>query len=186
MLSTKFKAMDTTLKPQLLWKYKSFTETTQKLAKIADPFTKFVKSFGDLAKHMGVFATNFKVMDVQGIMAFKDWTGSITELSKADISKGTGILDFAKGAVDHAFKMGGALLGDKPATDYNEGDKKAQVKSQTDKSKAKTETKGKGGEAPAQHAKMEIDYDRLAQAISSALHNISVDTITAKVIKQSY
>jgi hypothetical protein len=177
MLSTKFKAMDTTLKPILLWKYKTFTETTQKLAKIADPFTKFVKAFGDLSKHMGVFATNFKVMDVQGIMAFKDWTGSITELSKADISKGTGILDFAKGAVDHAFKMGGALLGDKPATDYNESDKKAQVKSQTDKGKAKTEAKGKGGDAPAQHGKLEIDYARLAQAISNAIKTITVDNM---------
>ena len=183
MLSQKHNALDMSLKPQLLWKYKSFTETTQKLAKIADPFSKFVKSFGDLAKHMGVFATNFKVMDVQGIMAFKDWTGSITELSKADISKGSGILDFAKGAVDHAFKMGGALLGDKSATDYTESDKKTQIKSQTEKGKTKTETKGKGGDGPVHHAKMEIDYNKLAQAISSALKNITVDTITAKVLK---
>jgi len=183
MLSTKFKAMDTTLKPQLLWKYKSFTETTQKLAKIADPFTKFVKSFGDLAKHMGVFATNFKVMDVQGIMAFKDWTGSITELSKADISKGSSILDFAKGAVDHAFKMGGELLGGKSPTDYTESDKKTQVKAQTTKTTAKTETKGKGQETQAQHGKADIDYNKLAQAISSALQNITVDTISARVIK---
>ena len=113
-LTKKYQGMDFALKPQLRWKYKSFTDTTERLAKIADPFTKFVKAFGDMAKHMGVFATNFKVMDFQGIMAFKDWTDSITTISKVDLSKSSAILDFAKGVVDNAFPAGNSKeVGDK-------------------------------------------------------------------------
>jgi hypothetical protein len=175
-LTKKYQGMDFALKPQLLWKYKSFTDTTERLAKIADPFTKFVKAFGDMAKHMGVFATNFKVMDVKGIMAFKDWTDSITTISKVDLSKSSAILDFAKGVVDNAFPAGNSKeVGDKPAGSYTETDKKAQIKSQNNKSTDKKITNNTTQDKPG---KLEIDYDRLAQAISSALSNISVDTLT--------
>ena len=180
-LTKKYYGMDFALKPQLLWKYKSFTETTERLAKITDPFTKFVKAFGDMANHMGVFSKNFKVMDPVAINAFRQWSDSMIQVSKIDITKSKGIIDFINGSVDSAFGAGKSpdVPADKKPQDYSESDKRSQVastvkptesaKKQTDKSEPREQI-------------INIDSQAIANAITAALRNLTVNTITTKSI----
>jgi len=164
--------------------FSQFNKEMSRLALIATPFDKFVKSFGEMAKHMGVFTTNFKVMDAQGILAFKDWTGSMVEISKVDISKSDGIINFINDAVSAAFSGGGSkdVSANKSPQDYSESDKRKQVESQNNKGKS-VESTGNIAEEPVKQQIIKIDEAQLAAAISTALRNITVETIKAKKIE---
>jgi hypothetical protein len=177
------KTMRTGMGTTELGRFSFFNAQIGYLTKIVTPFEKFVKAFGDMAKHMGVFSTNFKVMDAQGILAFKDWTDSMVEISKVDISKSDGIVSFINDAVSSAFGGGGSTKVDqgKSPQDYSESDKREQVKSAN-------ESKGKGmasgGEQKAGAQTVKIDEAALASAISTALKNLQVNTIKADRIIQ--
>jgi hypothetical protein len=183
-LSMRYMSMNVSLNPVLIMKYDQFTKITERLAKIATPFEKFVKSFGDMSKHMGTFATNFNVMNPESITAFREWTDSMVQISKVDISQSGGIINFINDAVSSAFGGGGSseVPADKPPQDYSESDKRKQLESQSNKGKGGA---GSGGsEAPAKPQIVKIDEAQLAAAISTALKNITVETIKAKKIER--
>jgi uncharacterized spore protein YtfJ len=136
-----------------------------------------------MAKNMKVFADNFNVMDADGIKAFKDWTDSMVNISKVDITKSGGIIDFVNKTVSAAFPAGGSptVAAGKSPQEYTQSDKKAQVAAQA----------GRGGgmgagaqQQPVMAPVIKIDTTALANAISSALRNISVDTIKANKIER--
>ena len=185
-LTNSYTRMDFTLKPTLLWKYNRFAEITSKLAKIADPFTKFTKAFGDMAKHMGVFAKNFNVMDPIAIKAFHEWSKSMIEVSKIDISKSGAILDFTNKMINAAYGGGDAPTVDKnkKPDDYSEADKKAQTRNVVPlggkKEKKDDDGKGKGGGGGG--ALSAAQLAQITQAVKAGivagLKNLEIDKVT--------
>jgi hypothetical protein len=141
------------------------------------PFERFVKSFGEMAKHMKTFAENFSVMDANGITAFKDWTDSMVQISKVDITKSDGIVKFVNNTTSAAFAAGGSpnVPASKPAQQYTVADKKAQVAAQVGASPASAAPGKQQAAGPAQVVK--IDTTALANAISTALRNITVENL---------
>jgi len=157
--------------------FKLFNDQIKRLAMMASPFERFERSFGRMAKHMGIFATNFKVMNPAAITAFKDWTDSMVTISKVDISKSEGIVGFINKAVDAAFGGGDAVSKDKKPQDYTESDKRAQVNSQTNKKTDSGKTKQKETQ---QQQPAKIDTAAITNAITAALRNLTVQSITVK------
>jgi len=175
-LSMQYMMFNFTLNPVMLIKYDFFMRVTNHLARITTPYEKFVKSFGEMAKHMGVFAKNFNVMDPIAITAFNDWTDSMVTISKVDIGQSEGIIGFINKAVDAAFGGGGSnevLEGKSPQT-YTESDKMNQVKSQA--AKGKEVAGGSGG--GVDEKSNQINTAAITQAITSALRNLTVNSIT--------
>jgi hypothetical protein len=168
-----YKKFEKGLSATLLKNYDSFEKTTERLSKIATPFEKFVKSFGDMAKHMGVFATNFKVMTPEGISSFQEWTDSMIQISKVDITKSEGIVNFVNDTVSAAFGGGKSdkVSADKSPQKYSEADKTNQLSSMQQKP-ASAETGGKA-QAPAP-----IDTSAIVNAIQQGFSNITVDNMT--------
>jgi hypothetical protein len=157
--------------------FKLFNDQIKRLAMMASPFERFERSFGRMAKHMGIFATNFKVMNPAAITAFKDWTDSMVTISKVDISKSEGIVGFINKAVDAAFGGGDAVSKDKKPQDYTESDKRAQVNSQANKKTDSGKTKQKETQ---QQQPAKIDTAAITNAITAALRNLTVQSITVK------
>jgi hypothetical protein len=175
-LSQNYTKLDLTLSPLLVLKYDNFTKITERLANIATPFEKFVKSFGEMAKHMGVFAINFKVMDVKGISAFKDWTESMVQISKVDIGKSEGIVKFINDSVSAAFGGGkSTAVGDKKPQEYSEADKRSQTESMMQP----------GGSAQSQQQQQpaQIDTEAIISAIQQGFSSITVDSMTVLKMK---
>jgi len=169
-----YKKFETGLSATLLKNYDSFEKTTEKLSKIATPFEKFVKAFGDMAKHMGVFATNFKVMTPEGITSFKEWTDSMIQISKVDITKSEGIVNFVNDTVSAAFGGGKSdkVAADKSPQKYNEADKSNQLASMQKKPAPA------GVEEKAQASAPAIDTNAIVNAIQQGFSNITVDNMT--------
>ena len=174
---------NTKMSKKQLDSFTTFNNQILRLTGAVSPFERFVKSFGDMAKNMKVFADNFNVMDTDGIKAFKDWTDSMVNISKVDITKSGGIIDFVNKTVSAAFPAGGSskVAAGKSPQEYTQSDKKAQVAAQV----------GKGGgmgagtqQQPALAPVIKIDTAALANAISSALRNISVDTIKVNKLER--
>ena len=174
--------ISTKMNNKTLGQFTTFNTQMTRLAVIASPFDRFVKSFGDMAKHMGVFATNFSVMDANGIMAFKDWTESMVLISKVDINKSAAIIDFVNKIVDGAF--GGGTPSDsteKSPQSYSAGEKKGAVNAQNDKAAGAA-----GKPAAAQPQKASIDTAAITAAIKNAFLNLNIETIrTGKIIQDS-
>ena len=159
--------------------FKLFNDQVKRLAMMASPFEKFERSFGRMAKHMGIFATNFKVMSPTAINAFKDWTDSMVTISKVDISKSNAIVDFVNKTVDAAWGAGDAGPDTKTPQQYTATEKKANTDSAPNKLGGGG--KGKGGkeqQQPQQHAK--VDTTAITNAITAALRNLTVQSITVK------
>ena len=175
--TTDYAKMDGNLSQTLLEKYDKFAKTTESLSKIADPFEKFVKSFGDMAKHMGVFANNFKVMDPISIKAFKDWTDSMILISKVDIGKSEGIVNFINDSVSAAFGGGkSTTVGDKSPQAYNEADKRSQAQSMMQP--------GESAQAQQQQQQpAQIDTEAIISAIQQGFSSITVDSMTVLKMK---
>jgi hypothetical protein len=173
--------ISTRMNDKTLKQFTTFNTQMTRLAVIASPFERFVKSFGDMAKHMGVFAKNFSVMDANGIMAFKDWTDSMVLISKVDINKSAAIIDFVNKIVDGAFGGGtSSTSAEKSPQDYSAGDKKAAINSQNEKAPAA------GKPAAAQPQKASIDTKGIEAAIKNAFLNLNIETIrTGKIITGS-
>ena len=169
-----YKKFESGLSATLLKNYDSFEKTTEKLSKIATPFEKFVKAFGDMAKHMGVFATNFKVMTPEGITSFKEWTDSMIQISKVDITKSEGIVNFVNDTVSAAFGGGKSdkVAADKSPQKYNEADKANQLASMQKKPAPA------GMEEKAQAPAPAIDTNAIVNAIQQGFSNITVDNMT--------
>ena len=128
-----------------------------------------------MAKHMGVFATNFKVMTPEGITSFKDWTDSMIQISKVDITKSEGIVNFVNDTVSAAFGGGKSnkVDSDKSPQKYSETDKANQLSSMQQKPAATAEAGGKQqAQAPA------IDTSAIINAIQQGFSNITVDNMT--------
>jgi hypothetical protein len=145
-----------------------FTEEMTKLSKIADPFTKFVNSFANMANSLKVFAENFKLMNPDGINAFKLWTDSISTLSTANPETFASNVETANKAINTAYQSsdGNSMTAD--VVDYVKGvfgggDKQAAIKD-ANKPAPKAVT------APVQ-APIKIDYQALGQAVAAALGN---------------
>lgn len=175
--TTDYAKMDGNLSQTLLEKYDKFAKTTESLSKIADPFEKFVRSFGDMAKHMGVFANNFKVMDPISIKAFKDWTDSMILISKVDIGKSEGIVNFINDSVSAAFGGGkSTTVGDKSPQAYNEADKRSQAQSMMQP--------GESAQAQQQQQQpAQIDTEAIISAIQQGFSSITVDSMTVLKMK---
>jgi hypothetical protein len=157
--------------------FKLFNDQVKRLAMMASPFEKFERSFGRMAKHMGIFATNFKVMSPTAITAFKDWTDSMVTISKVDISKSEGIVGFINKAVDAAFGSGDAGPANKTPQQYTASDKKANVDSAPNKIGGDKKDK-KVQQQQQQPAK--VDTTAITNAITAALRNLTVQSITVK------
>jgi hypothetical protein len=175
-LSKNYTKLDVTLSPMLIIKYDNFTKITERLANIATPFERFVKSFGDMAKHMGVFATNFKVMDPISIKAFKDWTDSMVQISKVDIGKSEGIVSFINDSVSAAFGGGSSeKVGDKSPQQYSETDKKNQAASMSKPGESAATAQN---QQPAQ-----VDTEAIISAIQQGFSSITVEQMTVLKMK---
>jgi hypothetical protein len=175
-LSKNYTKLDVTLSPMLIIKYDNFTKITERLANIATPFERFVKSFGDMAKHMGVFATNFKVMDPISIKAFKDWTDSMVQISKVDIGKSEGIISFINDSVSAAFGGGSSeKVGDKSPQQYSEADKKNQAASMSKPGESAATAQN---QQPAQ-----VDTEAIISAIQQGFSSITVEQMTVLKMK---
>jgi hypothetical protein len=157
--------------------FKLFNDQVKRLAMMASPFEKFERSFGRMAKHMGIFATNFKVMSPTAITAFKDWTDSMVTISKVDISKSEGIVGFINKAVDAAFGSGDAGPANKTPQQYTASDKKANVDSAPNKIGGDKKDK-KVQQQQQQPGK--VDTTAITNAITAALRNLTVQSITVK------
>ena len=158
--------------------FTTFNNQILRLSGAVSPFERFVKAFGEMSKHMKVFADNFSVMTPDGISAFKEWTDSMVQISKVDITKSEGITKFVNDATSAAFAAGGSpkVPASKPAQQYTVADKKAQVAAQVGTSAGGAGAPGKQQAAgPAQTVK--IDTAALASAISTALRNITVENL---------
>lgn len=162
------------MRPMELMQLTDFNNEMQKLANMATPFEKFVKSFGLMADHMKTFSTNFKLMDAGGITAFKDWTDSMVMISKVDVSKSGAIVDFVNKAVSAAFGGGTDPAKPKPGTEMTPEEKKAAIERQNEKDGA-----GKPGGEKAEPA-AKIDMAAITSAITQALQNLSVQTINVQ------
>jgi hypothetical protein len=168
--------ISTRMNDKALKQFTTFNTQMTRLATIANPFERFVKSFGEMAKHMGVFAKNFNVMDAKGIMAFKDWTDSMVLISKVDINKSAAIIDFVNKIVDGAFGGGTPTTSDeKSPQSYSTAEKKAAINTQNEKAAA-------AGRTPSQPQAAQIDTSAIESAIKNAFLNIEVQTIKAGVI----
>jgi hypothetical protein len=178
-LSSQFKNLDMNLSPMLVLKYDNFVSITERLSNIATPFERFVKSFGDMAKHMGVFATNFKVMDPISIKAFKDWTDSMVQISKVDIGKSGGIISFINDSVSAAFGGGSSeKVGDKSPQQYSETDKKNQAASMSKPGETAATAQN---QQPAQ-----VDTEAIISAIQQGFSSITVEQMTVLKMKNSF
>ena len=98
-------------------------------------------------------------------------------ISKVDISKSEGIVGFINKAVDAAFGGGDAVSKDKKPQDYTESDKRAQVNSQANKKADGGKTKQKETQ---QQQPAKIDTAAITNAITAALRNLTVQSITVK------
>ena len=85
---------------------KLFTDQINRLANIASPFERFADAFGKMSRDMKVFAENFKLMDQDGIYAFKEWTDSINILSTANPATFAANVITANNAIDAGFNAG--------------------------------------------------------------------------------
>ncbi len=123
---------------------------------------------------MGVFATNFKVMTPEGITSFKEWTDSMIQISKVDITKSEGIVNFVNDTVSAAFGGGKSdkVAADKSPQKYNEADKASQLSSM----QQKTAPTGTGEKTQA--AAPAIDTSAIVNAIQQGFSNITVDNMT--------
>jgi hypothetical protein len=150
-----------------------FTTEIDKLAKVSTPFEKFTKSFGKMAKDMGVFVTNFKVMDVEGIKAFTSWTDSITILSKANPEAFAKNVITANKAVNVAYRSDPNIvekiidLG-KDVLGLGENEKRRGIREQNEASAARKE-QPKETTPVASEARKGIDYEALGRAVGAAV-----------------
>ena len=155
--------------------FKLFNDQVKRLAMMASPFEKFERSFGRMAKHMGIFATNFKVMSPTAITAFKDWTDSMVTISKVDISKSNAIVDFVNKTVDAAWGAGDAGPDTKTPQQYTATEKKANADSAPNKLGG---NKKQQKEAPQQQQSGKVDTTAITNAITAALRNLTVNSIS--------
>lgn len=158
--------------------FKLFNDQIKRLTLMVSPFERFTRSFGLMAKHMGVFATNFKVMDPIAINAFKGWTDSMVTISKVDISKSDAIVGFVNKAVDAAFGAGDAGPNNKTPQEYTATDKKANANTAPNTPGANKNKGGGGGGGDNKPVK--IDTAAITNAITTALRNLTVQSITVK------
>jgi hypothetical protein len=148
-----------------------FANEMIRLAKVADPFTKFANAFGKMADDMGKFADNFKLMDESGIYAFKEWTDSIAILSKTDPETFSANVITAKKAIDAGFGVGEQPGMVDRIVDAATAPLDIINKNVNSREAAETKTP----QAPAQSAK--IDYSALGKAIVSALQNAELNVV---------
>ena len=140
---------------------------------MVSPFERFVKAFGHMAKHMGVFATNFKIMDPVAIDTFREWTDSMVQISKVDISKSNGIIDFINDIVSagHGNGTDPTVPGDKPPQEYTEEEKRRQLQSGGG-------NRGGGGDRGGNQGGGQVNTAAIANAIKSALTNLEIKNVT--------
>lgn len=110
------KVLNDDITDKSLQKYVMFNNQIKNLSDVATPFEKFVKSFGEMSKHMGVFANNFKIMNPDGITAFEKWTKSVENLANVDIRKMPGILDWVNNIASAGYRREGGIP---PETESN-------------------------------------------------------------------
>jgi hypothetical protein len=152
--------------------FKMFADEILRLSAAADPFTKFVSAFGKMSKDMKVFAENFKIMDGESLLAFKNWTDSLVALSKTNPSTFAANVTTANKAISAAYNSSDGDPNTKDPSDVakNAGEKKAA---------AKDSTKGQPIPPKTEKAqKMEIDYAAIGRAVASALAS---QTLTVSV-----
>ena len=152
--------------------FTKFAAVIKSLAGVATPFEKFTKSFTKFSQDMGVFKTNFSVMNKDGIMAFKQWSDSIVNVSKVEVANSKGIVGFINDTVSAAFGGGrDASMGNKPAQEFTGAEK----------AKAVQNTVAPPPPAPAKTAEAKgptIDTAAITAAITAALQNLTVQHIT--------
>lgn len=170
-LSTRYLMMNMTLQPNLVKKYDDFTAITERLAKIATPFEKFVKSFVVMAKEMGTFAKNFKMMTPEGLAAYESWTNAVVTVAETDFTtiqtQLTAMRDLA------ATVYGG---GDKEIAATDDGQsEEAKKNAMKNKETAVDKPNKLTGEVAGGGGK--IDSDAIANAIRQGLSSISSITV---------
>lgn len=78
--------------------FSKFTMDLIKLASIQDPFAKFVNSFDKMSTSMGTFANNFLKLSPTSLLAYTDFTKSLTNFVKIDPSEFQAKLDLVSKA----------------------------------------------------------------------------------------
>ena len=137
----KFKEFD---KPVRTMAFTKFTDNILKLANIANPFEKFAKSFDNMAKSMGDFATNFLKMSPQSIESYTEFTNSLSKFVQMDPKEFKAKLDLvskAFGVDDKSGQTPPEKIVDTPA-----GAKMNALRKPDDQLKA--DAKGKEGASP--------------------------------------
>jgi hypothetical protein len=167
-MSTLGRTMKRDIDSVALGNFTTFNTQMKRLADIATPFEKFTKAFTQFSKDMGIFGNNFTMMTPNGIHAYKEWTDSMVMISKVDISKGGGIINFIDKTVD-------VLLGKEPDEDGDGigGPPVVPVVGGTGGQKPKGQGQGSGsgsGSGPSAAA--------IAAAIKAALSNLTINNLT--------
>jgi len=171
-LATRYLMMNITLQPALVVKYDKFTAITERLAAIATPYEKFVKSFERMAKAMGEFGKNFKVMTPDGIRAYKEWTDAIVKVAETDFSTIQTQLTAMRDLAATIYGGGDPEISPKDDNQTESQKKNAMEKADENVTNKPNPITGKGGDGDKGSA------TEIANAIKNALSNLTVSSIT--------